>query len=429
MRHEDEEEITGRRLAPESLMMGYGYDPALSEGALKSPVFQTSTFVFSSAAEGKRFFELAYGLREPDPGEEAGLIYSRINNPDLEILEDRLCVWDDAERGLAFASGMAGISTTFTAHLRPGDVLVHTVPLYGGTDHLVRDLLPAFGVRTVEWRPGADAAEILSAVHRVGGTLELVFMETPANPPNQLFDIEMARRIADKFATEQRRPLVAVDNTFLGPIWQRPLEFGADLVLYSATKYLGGHGDLVAGAVLGSMEAIAPIAEMRTLLGTMASPWTGWLLMRSLETLDLRVRRQTATAQRVAEFLREHPTVLRVNYLGLLDADDPGHEIFKRQCMGPGAMISFELDDEAAAFAFLDAVELVKLAVSLGGTESLAEHPASMTHAGVPAEEKARLGVTEGLVRLSIGVEHPADLIQDISTALAAVENERSKRR
>ena len=428
MRHEDEEKITGRRLAPESLMMGYGYDPARSEGALKSPVFQTSTFVFSSAAEGKRFFELAYGLRHPDPGEEPGLIYSRINNPDLEILEDRLCVWDDAERGLAFASGMAAIATTFIAHLRPGDVLVHTVPLYGGSDHLVRELLPEFGVRTVAWRPGAEEEEVLAAVAEAGGELKMVFLETPANPTNHLFDLEMARRIADAIASSQHRPMLAVDNTFLGPIWQRPMEFGAELVLYSATKYLGGHSDLVAGAVLGSAEAIAPIAQMRTLMGTMASPWTGWLLMRSLETLDLRVRRQTATAQRVAEFLSEHPTVRDVSYLGLLDAGDPGHEIYKRQCMGPGAMISMVLDDQAAAFSFLDALELIKLAVSLGGTESLAEHPASMTHAGVPPEEKQRLGVTEGLVRLSIGVEHPADLIQDISTALVEVENERSNR-
>jgi len=213
-----------------------------------------------------------------------------------------------------------------------------------------------------------------------------------------------------------------VDNTFLGPVFQRPLDHGADIVLYSATKFIGGHSDLIAGAALGSEEMLAPIRAMRTFLGTMVGPWTGWLLLRSLETLSIRMNRQASNAARVAEFLRDHPKVTNLHYLGHLDTGHPQFDLFKRQCLGAGSMIAFETPGgESAAFRFLNALKLVHLAVSLGGTESLAEHPASMTHADVGREEKDRLGVTEGLVRISIGVEHSDDLILDLSQALDAV--------
>ncbi len=424
MREEYDDTIAGKRLSPESLMMGYAYRPEWSEGALKSPIFQTSTFTFRSAAEGKRFFELAHGSADAGEGETGGLIYSRLNNPDLEILEDRLTLWDDAERALAFASGMAAIATTLLSYLRPGDVLLHTAPLYGGTDELVRGILPTLGVTSVEWEPGMTRSQIDALLDEAAGSngLRMIFMETPANPTNDLFDIEMARRIADDHATENGRALVAVDNTFLGPLWQHPLSHGADLVIYSATKYLGGHSDLIAGAVLGSAEAIAPIAGMRSLLGSMASPWTGWLIMRSLETLSLRMQRQTQNAQRVAEFLDEHPKVSKVSYLGLLGPDDPQHDLYKRQCLAPGAMISFEVDGgEEAASRFVDSLQLIHLAVSLGSTESLVEIPATMTHHGVPLSEKEKFGITPSLVRLSVGVENPDDLILDIGQAFEAV--------
>jgi methionine-gamma-lyase len=407
---------------PESMMMGYGYRPAWSEGALKCPIFQTSTFVFETAEEGKRFFELACGLREPEENENPGLIYSRMNNPDLEILEDRLTLWEGAESALVFASGMAAIATTLLAHVRPGDIVLHSSPVYGGTDHLLTEVLPEFGIHTISWEFGMAEGDLEAALRSVPGTLKMVFVETPANPTNVHFDIDLAARLAAEFSTPERNVLVAVDNTFLGPLWQHPLEHGADLVLYSATKYLGGHSDLVAGACLGSAELLGPIAAMRTILGTMADPETGWLLMRSLETLKLRLTAQVANAGHVASVLAHHPRVMAVRYPGLLEPGSTQYDLYKRQCSAPGAMISFEVDGgEPAAFRFLNALDLGKLAVSLGGTESLAEHPAAMTHAGVDPEARLRYGITDSLVRLSIGIEDVDDLIDDITQALDAM--------
>ncbi|MEN8233911.1 MAG: cystathionine gamma-synthase family protein [Actinomycetota bacterium] len=405
-------------------MMSYGYRPEWSEGAIKSPIFQTSTFVFESAAEGKRFFELAEGSAEAAEGEQVGLIYSRLNNPDLEILENRLTLWDGAEKGLVFSSGMAAITTSMLAYLRPGDVLLHTAPLYGGTDHFVHDVLPEFGVRPVEWEPNMTEADVDAILDEAlsGRRLGAVLMETPANPTNDLFSIAMARRIADRHSDGSRRVPVAIDNTFLGPLWQHPLRHGADLSIYSATKYIGGHSDLIAGAVLGSEEMIQPVAVMRTVLGTMAAPYTAWLMMRSLETVDLRMRRETESAGKIAVFLAEHPKVKDISYLGLLEEGDKGYDILREQTEGPGAMISFWIDgDEEEAFRFIDSLSLIHLAVSLGSTETLVEHPATMTHAGVDPDEKKKLRVNGALVRLSIGVENPDDLIHDIATALDAV--------
>lgn len=417
--------IGSRELRPESLMMSYGYDPMLSEGAVKVPIFHTSTFVFRTAEEGKAFFELAYGLRERRPAEEPGLIYSRINNPDLEVLEDRLCLWDGAEAGLVFSSGMAAISTTLWTFLRPGDTVVHSEPVYGGTEFLLHNILPQFGIRRVGFQAGGGEPTVEQALDRVepGSRPAVIYVETPANPTNDLVDIERCVRVARENAdVEGRRPIVAVDNTFLGPLWQKPLDLGADLVLYSLTKYVGGHSDLIAGACLGSEELVAAVRGMRTILGTMADPHTGWLLMRSLETLKLRMTSQMKNARYIAEFLQDHPKVRRVAYLGFLDEDDPQAEVFRRCCEAAGATFSFEVDGgEEAAFRMLNALRLVKLAVSLGGTESLAEHPGTMTHSDVPAEDQARLGITPGMIRLSVGVEHPQDVIADLEQALAAV--------
>ncbi|MDK1017558.1 MAG: cystathionine gamma-synthase family protein [Actinomycetota bacterium] len=413
-------QIADRELAPESLMMGYGYRPEWSEGALKCPIFHTSTFTFASAAEGKRFFEIAYGLDEPAEGETPGLIYSRLNNPDLEILEKRLTLWDGAEASLVFASGMAAITTTLLTFLNPGSVLVYTAPLYGGTDHFVHHVLSRFNVATVAWRHGMTPDEIASEIGE--RTLGAVVVETPANPTNDLFSIAAASELAGRYRSDTNPVPVMVDNTFLGPMWQHPLKHGADIVLYSATKYIGGHSDLIAGASLGSRELMAAVAEMRTILGTMASPHTGWLMMRSLETLSLRMTKQTENARKIAAFLVDHPKVAKVSYLGLLTPEDDGYAIYRDQCEGPGAMISLWIEGgEAEAFRFLDSLQLVHLAVSLGSTESLVEHPASMTHAGVDPEDKIRLDITDSLVRLSVGVEHPDDIITDLANALEKV--------
>ena len=416
--------IGDRELRPETLMMGYGYDPHLSEGAVKCPIFQTSTFVFRTAEEGKAFFELAYGLREKRPAEEPGLIYSRINNPDLEILEDRLALWDGAEAALVFASGMAALSTTLLTFLRPGDAVVHSEPIYGGTEFLLVNILPQFGIRRFGFVAGeAGAFEAAVDAATEGGRLAVVLLETPANPTNALVDIRACADFLDDLSDDPaRRPVLAVDNTFLGPLWQQPLQHGADLVIYSLTKYVGGHSDLIAGGVLGDTARIAAVAGMRTILGTMADPWTGWLLMRSLETLKLRMTSQMKNARYVAEFLRDHPKVRRVGYLGFLEKGEPQHDVYQRQCRAPGSTFSFELHGgQPEAFRLLNALRIARLAVSLGGTETLMEHPASMTHADVPTDRQAEIGITPGLVRISVGIEHPEDIIADLEQALAAV--------
>jgi methionine-gamma-lyase len=407
---------------PESLMMSYGYKPALSEGAVKCPIFQTSTFAFQSAEEGKAFFEVAYGLRPQGESEELGLIYSRLNNPDLEILENRLTLWDGAEACAVFESGMSAISTCLLEFLSPGDVLLFSNPLYGGTDHFIKQTLTRFGIEVLGFYPWDQGrlGEIAEAAG-VADRVRMIFVETPGNPTNTLIDIRACADLAPTLGTPERPVLVAVDNTYMGPLWQHPLRQGADLVLYSATKYIGGHSDVIAGACLGRADLIARVKGLRTFLGSMAGPWTGWLLLRSLETLKARMDIQARNAEQVAAFLDAHPKVERVHYLGLLD--DPAQQaIFDAQCLAAGAMLSFTVrGGEAEAFRFLNALGLVKLAVSLGSTESLAEHPASMTHAGVDPAERARLGITDSLVRLSVGVEHPSDLIADLGQALDAV--------
>jgi methionine-gamma-lyase len=421
----DKKHIGKHDLHPESLMMSYGYQPEWSEGAVKPPIFQTSTFVFRTAEEGKAFFEIAYGLREKSGDETLGLIYSRLNNPGLEILEDRLTIYDGAQAAAAFESGMAAITTTAFTFLRPGQVVAFSEPIYGGTEYLFHEILPSFGVETVPF-PAWEGREGLEAAMDAGddrrGRLAMIFLETPANPTNYLVDIGACTDVARACSTEDRKVLVAVDNTFLGPLWQHPLEHGADLVLYSLTKFVGGHSDLIAGACLGSEELVAQVKATRTFFGSMAGPWTGWLLLRSLETLKLRMTSQMKNARYVADFLVDHPKVERVHYLGHLEEGDPDYDTFHKQCVGPGSMISFEVvGGEAEAFRVLNSLKLVKLAVSLGGTESLAEHPGTMTHADIPPPDRDRMGITESMIRLSVGLEHPEDLIADLEQALEQI--------
>lgn len=406
---------------PESLMMSYGYKPELSEGAIKCPIFQTSTFVFKNAEEGKAFFELAYGLREKEQEEEMGLIYSRLNNPDLEILENRLTLWDKADECAVFESGMAAISTVLLEFLSPGDLLLYSNPTYGGTDHFIKHVLTKYGIHVLDFDARDDEASIRKKIadSEHGDKLTLIYVETPANPTNALIDLELCADICKSFSSEEKEVLLAVDNTYMGPIWQNPLELGADLVIYSATKYIGGHSDVIAGAVLGNFDLMARIKGMRTFLGNQTSPNTGWLLMRSLETLKLRMDKQQENASRVAEFLNLHPLVEKVYHLCFLEEGSRQESIFKRQCKGTGAMVSFDIKGgEKEAFEFLNELKLIKLAVSLGSTESLAEHPASMTHAGVAVEERERHHITDKLIRISVGVENYEDIIADIDQAL-----------
>jgi methionine-gamma-lyase len=412
--------IGNHQLKPSTLMMGYGFDPALSEGSLKPPVFLTSTFVFENAAAGKRFFEGVTGRR---PGGAEGLIYSRFNGPNQEILEDRLTVWEDADDALAFSSGMSAIATLLLTFVRPGDVVVHSGPLYAATETLIAKILSQFGVSWIDFPAGATREEIDSVLAKAKemGRVALIYLESPANPTNQLVDVE-AVAAARKTAFGENGPPIAIDNTFLGPLWSKPLSHGADLSVYSLTKYAGGHSDLVAGGLVGKQSLIDPIRSMRNTIGTICDPNTAWMLLRSLETLELRMSKAGENAAKVCEFLRQHPKVEKVGFLGFLEPGSRQADIYKRHCTGAGSTFSLYLKGgEKEAFAFLDALQIAHLAVSLGGTETLASAPAAMTHLSVPDERKAQLGITPNLVRVSIGVEDADDLIADFSNALEAV--------
>lgn len=413
-------------MKPESLMMSYGYKPSLSEGAIKCPIFQTSTFVFNKAEDGKAFFEVAYGIREQGENEEMGLIYSRLNNPDLEILENRLCLWDKAEDCAVFESGMSAISTALMEFLAPGDLLLYSRPVYGGTDHFINHFLKKMQIEAVGFRADEDFDTIVERIEATGkaNRLRMIHIETPANPTNALIDIAMCAQIKKRYSVGETQVILSVDNTYMGPIWQHPLKHGADLVLYSATKYIGGHSDVIAGACLGSKALIARIKGLRTFLGNMAGPWTGWLLMRSLETLKVRMEEQAKNAIEVANFLKNHPKVTHVYYLGFIPEQGTENEkrIYQEQYTSSGAMIAFDIKGgEKEAFTFLNHLKLIKLAVSLGSTESLAEHPATMTHADVPYDVKEAMKISPALVRLSVGVEHYEDIISDIAQALETV--------
>ncbi|MEJ8757625.1 cystathionine gamma-synthase family protein [Pontibacter sp. H259] len=419
--------LNGKHLRPESLMMSYGYNPEWSEMAVKAPIYQTSTFVFKNAEEGKAFFELAYGLRDKGAEEQMGLIYSRLNNPDLEILENRLRFWDGAEDAAVFASGMAAISTMLLALLKPGDVILHSEPIYGGSDYYIKNILPKFGIQSIGFRANMEAEEVEQLLDKSGvaGKLAMIYIETPANPTNHLVDIEACAALAKKHSTDDKKVIVAVDNTFLGPLFSHPLKHGADLLVYSATKYIGGHSDLIAGACLGTAAVMKQVKAMRTFMGSMASPWTGWMLMRSLETLKIRMEAMARGAEIVAEYLKNHPKVDRIYYLGDLQDNPQQQAIYEKQCLSAGSMISFDIKGgEKEAFKFLNSLRLIKLAVSLGGTESLAEHPASMTHSDISPADRAVMGIGEGMVRISVGVEHPEDIINDIEQALEKVQVE-----
>jgi methionine-gamma-lyase len=416
-------EIGGRKLKPSTLMMGHGFDPALSEGSLKPPIFLTSTFVFENAAAGKRHFEGITGKR---PGGAEGLVYSRFNGPNQEILEDRLGLWEDAEDALSFSSGMSAIATLLLAFVQPGDVVVHSGPLYAATETLIGRILGRFGVKWLDFPAGATEDEIADVVARAKamGRVPLIYLESPANPTNALVDVQGVARVRDAAFGEDERPPIAIDNTFLGPLWLQPLRHGADLSVYSLTKYAGGHSDLVAGGITGSKELINTIRMMRNTIGTITDPNTAWMLLRSLETLELRMTRAGENAAKVCAFLRDHPKVESVGYLGFLEggADARQADIYRRHCTGAGSTFSLYLKGgEAESFAFLDALKIAHLAVSLGGTETLASAPAAMTHLSVPDARKQALGITDNLVRISIGVEDADDLIADFDQALGAV--------
>ncbi len=417
--------IGNHKLKPETLMLGYGYDPTLSEGAVKPPVFLTSTFVFNSAEHGKEFFDYVSGRKEPPQGEAAGLVYSRFNHPNAEIVEDRLAVFEEAASGLLFSSGMSAIATTILAFARPGDVILHSQPLYGGTETLIAKTLANFGIAAVGFGDGVDEAGIRAAAEeaQARGRVAIVMIETPSNPLNTLVDVALIRTIAEEIGQAQgARPIIVCDNTLLGPLFQKPLKHGADISVYSLTKYVGGHSDLIAGAALGSKEHMRSVRLLRSAIGTQLDPHSCWMIGRSLETLALRMSAANRNAEIVAAFLHKHPNVAKVHHLAYLPEGSRARQVYEAQSDAPGSTFSFDVKGgEAEAFKVLNALQVFKLAVSLGGTESLISHPASTTHSGVPKETRDRLGVANATIRVSIGIEHPDDLVADLAQALATL--------
>jgi methionine-gamma-lyase len=421
---EVETHIGNHKLDPSTLMMGYGFDPALSEGSLKPPIFLTSTFVFEKAEDGKRFFE-GITNKHGSGGKAEGLVYSRFNGPNQEILEDRLKIWEDAEASLTFSSGMTAIAILLLTFVRPGDVVIHSGPLYAATESIIDKILPQFGIQYLDFPAGATREELdeVMAKAKAMGPVAMIYLESPGNPTNALVDVEaVAAARAAAFGDQAELPPIAIDNTFLGPLWAKPLRQGADISVYSLTKYAGGHSDLVAGGLVGKRALLDKVRLMRNVMGGICDPNTAWMLLRSLETLELRMTRAGESAEKICNFLRDHPKVETVGYLGFLEPGSRQADIYNRHCTGAGSTFSLYLKGgEREAFAFLDGLKIANLAVSLGGTETLASAPAAMTHLSVPDERKAALGITDNLVRISIGVEKAEDLIADFEHALRAV--------
>jgi len=379
----------------------HGYDPLDHQGALSAPLYLTSTFAFPSAAEGGRRFA----------GESQGYIYGRLGNPTVALLEGRLASLEGGEAALATASGMGAITTAIWTLLKPGDEILTDMTLYGCTFAFFRHGLAQFGINVRH----ADLTDLAAVEAGFTHATKLVYFETPANPNMRLVDIRAVSDLA-----HARGSLVMVDNTYCTPLLQRPLSLGADLVVHSATKYLGGHGDLLAGAAVGSQELIDRMRYfgLKDMTGAVLSPFDAFLVLRGLKTLEVRMERHSKSALKIARQLEAHPSVARVYYPGL--ESGPQYELACRQMPGGfGGMIAFELKGGYdAGIRFMDALKLVTIAVSLGDAETLVQHPASMTHSPYTPEERAAHGITEGLVRLSIGLESVEDIAADIGEAL-----------
>ena len=412
----------GGSLHPDTLAVGFGYDSVEAYGAVKPPIVLSSTFAYPSAQAAKDVHR-AY-FHGPAPEKDAPFIYARLDHPGLKLLQARLAVLDGAEDAAAFASGMAATSATLLAHLKPGQSVLHTTPLYGGTYGLLYGPLTGLGVKPVPIGDGLSHASVAEAAEIAleHGPIGLIHAESPANPTAGIADIQMIAGFAEELGKRQdRRPVVSVDNTFLGSLLQRPLELGADLCITSLTKYAGGHSDLLGGCLTGSLERVGPVRMLRTLLGTHMDPFTSWLLLRSLETFPLRNARANANAGAIAAFLQGHPKVESVTYLGFLEDGSPAKAVYDRQCRGAGSTFSFKIrGGEAEAFAMLDRLKVFRMAVSLGGTESLICHSSTTTHYLVPPEIRRQVGVTDSSLRISVGIEHPDDLVADLDQALKA---------
>ncbi len=412
-----EHDETHGEVRPRTAVLTRGFDPSLSVGSARPAVFRSSTYVFASPEAAERAFAMTTGKIQPRVGERADLIYSRISHPNAEILEDQIVPLElGAREAAVFNSGMAAIMTACFTFARPQSTIVYTTPLYGGTTGLIHNFLDPFGVKGVAVTSGN--AEGIEEAIRAAKNLCIVYLETPANPTMIMTDIE---RVAEAAARHPDKPVVMVDNTFLGPAFQHPLQLGADLVLYSATKYLSGFSDMVAGVALArNAELIRTIRSRRVMFGNILQPDECWMLDSRLPTVSLRMNRQSKNAQRVAEALYGHKRLSRVIYPTLFE-DAEQIRIFKKQCAYPGALFSIDFHGgKKAAFEFLRHLRIARNAVSLGGVETLVCHPKTTTHSGMSDAELAESGVTDGLVRVSVGIEDWRDLLADFEQALAA---------
>lgn len=404
---------------PRTAVLTRGFDPSLSFGSARPAVFRSSTYVFASPEAAERAFAITQGKIQPAEGQRADLIYSRFSHPNSEILEDQIVPLEAGGAAAAvFNSGMAAIMTAFFAFARPGSTMVYTTPLYGGTTGLIHRFLERFGVHCVPVASG-DTEAIDRAIGEARDC-SIVYLETPANPTLIMTDIERAAQAA---AARPDRPMVIVDNTFLGPTFQHPLLLGAHLALYSGTKYLSGFSDMVAGvAIARDREIIRQILSCRGMFGNILQPDECWLLDGRLPTVALRMNRSSKNAQRIAEALQGNRHLARVIYPTLFDNPEQ-KRIYQKQCAFPGGLFSLDFrGGREAAFEFLRRVRIAKNAVSLGGVETLTCHPKSTTHSGMSPAELAESGVTDGLVRVSVGIEDWRDLLADFEQALAALD-------
>ncbi len=404
---------------PRTAVLTRGFDPSLSFGSARPAVFRSSTYVFPSPEAAEHAFAITTGKIQPENGERADLIYSRFSHPNAEILEDQIVPLEAGGADAAvFNSGMAAIMTAFFAFARPNSTIVYTTPLYGGTTGLIHTFLEPFGVRGIPVRSG-DSKAIDEAI-RSAQNCCIVYLETPANPTLIMTDIE---RAANTALHHPDRPVIMVDNTFLGPAFQHPLQLGADICLYSATKYLSGFSDMVAGvAITKTREMIQKLRSRRGMFGNILQPDECWMLDGRLPTVALRMNRQSKNAQRIAEALVGHKQLNQVIYPTLFQ-DAEQKRIYQKQCAYPGGIFSLDFKGgKEAAFEFLRRVRIARNAVSLGSVETLTCHPKSTTHSGMSEQELAESGVTDGLVRVSVGIEDWRDLLADFEQALAGIE-------
>ncbi len=377
-----------------------GQSPDPATGALATPIHQTSTFVFENAEQGAARFAL----------EEDGYIYTRLGNPTQHALEEKMAALENAEAALAVASGMTAIAASFWTLCGNGDHIVASDTLYGCTHALLSHSMPKFGIDVTF----VNASNLESIRKAIRPNTKVVYIETPANPTLTIFDIAEIANLAHEYNSK-----LIVDNTFMSPYCQRPLELGADIVVHSATKYINGHGDVIAGIVLGKKTFIDEVrfVGVKDVTGGCISPFNAWLTLRGLKTLGVRMERHCRNALQVALFLEKHPNVERVYYPGL--PGHPGHQLAKTQMSGFGGMLSFEIKGGIeTGRKVMNSVKLCLLAVSLGDTETLIQHPASMTHSPIPREERLKAGISDGLIRLSVGLEDPNDIIADLDQAI-----------